>query len=796
MLQNRIASQAPSAGSLPDKWCPVPLTPTAGLPAACELKAAVRCRVAGIFALCLLATLGVGAWRMKSRARPFASLQFGPSITAEQRVRHALSKLPIYFIENRGQLDARVAYYVQGAETSVYFTSLGLTFTSTGRRGVSPPVVLPASLRPANAAAQRWAVNLEFVGSDPKVTPRGRSRGSAIVSYFKGPRETWKTGLATYSSIVYANLWPGIDLQYSGAMDHLKYEYIVQPGTSVDRIRLRYRGATYVGINAAGQIEVRTPLGIFRDDRPYAYQEIEGRQVRVEASYEGTGDVFGFRIGAYDRNRPLIIDPAVLVYAGFLGGSGNDVATSVAVDESGNAYVTGFTPSTEPGFPVTAGPDLTYNGGDEDAFVAKVNAEGTGLIYAGYIGGSGKDEGYGIAVDRTGNAYVTGAAGSDEHTFPVAGGPGLTYGGEDDAFIAKVNADGTGLIYAGYIGGSNFDYGSSVAVDNTGSAYVTGYTGSNEFSFPVTAGPDLTFNGGDQDAFVAKVNPDGTALVYAGYIGGSGAFDRGQGIAVDRSGNAYVAGRTNSTHETFPVTVGPDLTFNGLIDAFVAKVNSEGTALLYAGYIGGAGNDQGLGITIDRSDNAYVTGFTNSTTAQGFPAAMGPDTTHNGGNDAFVAKVNPDGTALLYAGYVGGSGNDQGHGIAVDCAERVLVTGFTSSTEATFPVVDGPDLTHNGGNDAFVARVNVEGTALIYAGYLGGTGDDQGRGIAVDNSGNAYVAGRTDSTEASFPAIEGPDLTHNGSATDAFVAKILGDAGTPPKAVRNAVRKQPGGGTR
>ena len=282
-------------------------------------------------------------------------------------------------------------------------------------------------------------------------------------------------------------------------------------------------------------------------------------------------------------------------------------------------------------------------------------------------------------------------------------GPDLSFNGVNDAFVAKVNATGSGLLYAGYIGGSGDDHGRGIAVDSSGNAYVAGRTTSTQATFPVTGGPDLTFNGGE-DAFVAKVNASGTALVYAGYIGGIGD-DLGAGIAVDGSGNAYIAGQTDSTQATFPVTVGPDLTYNGLIDAFVAKVNAAGTGLLYAGYIGGSSIDVAAGIAVDSSGTAYVTGFTSSTQAT-FPVTMGPDLTQNGSDDAFVARVNAAGTALLYAGYIGGSGSDNGSGIAVGSSGNAYVVGSTTSTEATFPVKVGPDLTKNLSDDAFVARIS------------------------------------------------------------------------------------------
>ena len=336
--------------------------------------------------------------------------------------------------------------------------------------------------------------------------------------------------------------------------------------------------------------------------------------------------------------------------------------------------------------------------------------------------------------------------------------------------MAKVNSSGTALVYCGFIGGSDTDYGYGIAVDGSGNAYVTGHTYSTEATFPKTVGPDLTHNGLN-DAFAAKVNSSGTALVYCGYIGGS-SYDYGYGIAVDGPGNAYVTGETSSTEATFPETVGPDLTQNGSNDAFVAKVNSSGTALVYCGYIGGSSYEYGRGIAVDGPGNAYVTGITDSAEST-FPETVGPDLTQNGSYDTFVAKVNSSGTALVYCGYLGGSSDDNSRGIAVDGSGNAYVTGQTDSTQATFPETVGPDLTYNGGfSDAFVAKVNSSGTALDYCGYFGGSNGDYGVGIAVDGSGNAYVTGQTDSTQATFPETVGPDLTYNGGSWDAFVAKV------------------------
>jgi len=716
-----------------------------------------------------------------------------PAVQAS--LEQTLGQLPLYFVENQGQVNERVAYYIQGRDKTIYFTAEGVTFVLTdltpqppslqGRGSNSPPRVGEGL---GERSLQRWAVKLDFIGARPNVHPSGQDKTEAVISYFKGSPDQWHTGLPTYARLVYPDLWPGIDLVYYGTVNRLKYEFIVHPGADPAQIRLAYCGATGVMLNTAGQLEITTPLGGFTDDTPVAWQEIDGRRVPVPVAYAlaethldpdldnpqsaiANRQSYAFHLGAYDPTLPLVLDPAMLVYCGYIGGSDVDWGYDIAVDGVGHAYVTGYTSSSEATFPITVGPDLTYNGGVDDTFVAKVKADGTGLVYCGYIGGSGWDESWGIAVDGAGNAYVTGYTFSSEDTFPVTVGPDLTYNDGGDIFVAKVKADGTGLVYCGYIGGSGVDWGHNIAVDGAGHAYITGGTNSSEATFPVTGGPDLTYNAYG-DAFVAKINPPGTGLVYCGYIGGSGG-DVGLGIAVDGAGHAYVTGGTESSQATFPVTVGPDLTYNdGEADAFVAKVQADGTGLVYCGYIGGNGGDDGTGIAVDEAGNAYVTGRTVSSEAT-FPVAVGPDLTYNGGYiDAFVAKVKADGTGLVYCGYIGGSGVDGGLDIAVDGVGHAYITGFTTSSEATFPVTGGPDLTYNAYDDAFVAKVNPPGTVLVYCGYIGGSGNDEGNGIAVDRAGNTYVTGRTGSSQATFPVIGGPDLTFNGGNYDVFVAQV------------------------
>jgi uncharacterized repeat protein (TIGR01451 family) len=490
-------------------------------------------------------------------------------------------------------------------------------------------------------------------------------------------------------------------------------------------------------------------------------------------------------VGAYDASRPLVIDP-VLSYSTYLGGSFDDSASSIAVDAAGSAYVTGETNSTD--FPTANSVDSAYGGGDSDTFVAKLNAEGTALVYATYLGGNtfstggavSGGGGLGIAVDAYGDAYVTGFTNSTN--FPTANPLQPAYGGGvSDAFVAKLNAAGSALVYATYLGGSVFDACHGIALDAAGNAYVTGITAST--NFPTANALQPAYGGGRDNAFVAKLNAAGSALVYATYLGGSdGIGDNGTtgtGLAVDTAGNAYVTG---STLGSFPTTAnalqpsyGEDKLKSNNGDAFVAKLNVAGSALVYATYLGGNGRDQGYGIALDAYGNAYVTGLTTSTN---FPTA-GPLQPTGGDDgfgtlDAFVAKLNAAGSALVYATYLGGKGADEGHAIALDGAGNAYVTGVTSSID--FPTAD--PLQPTGGDngfgltDAFVAKFNAAGSALVYATYLGGTRADIGNGLAVDAAGNAYVAGLTNSTD--FPTANPlqPGNDTNGYGGDAFVAKI------------------------
>jgi hypothetical protein len=716
----------------------------------------------------LLAALGCLQTSIAGQ-RGFTDLQAPAAVSPHgPRIHTDFGKIPLQFLPNKGQVDGPAVFYVPGKDKTIYFAVGGLTYVLHGQQESTP---------------ERWVVKLDFVGSNPEAVPTSVEESGAVISYFKGKPDAWQTGLSASSRIIYRELWPGIDLVYQGTFDRLKYEFVVRPGADPARIKLAVRGAETFGHTADGRLKIQTPAGGFEDDAPVAYQEIGGVRREVPVSYDLDAKRYGFSVGSFDPGQTLVIDPSTLIYCGFIGGGGDDRGHAIAVDREGCAYIAGLTAS--PSLPVTVGPDPTSNG-SVDAFVAKVNAEGTGLVYCGFLGGSDDDSGHGVGVDASGNAYVAGRTRSSHATFPVFIGPDLTYNSGTmatygDAFVAKVGASGTSLEYCGYIGGADEDFAHGIAVDAAGNAFVVGTTQSTHATFPVAVGPDLSHNTGS-DAFIAKVDPTGARLVYCGYIGGNGG-DGGYGVALDTSGCAYVTGGVYPTLDDqdqprlplFPAAGGPDLTWNGAGDAFVAKVAANGSSLLYCGYIGGSSSERGLGIAVDGAGCAYVTGETLSTEAT-FPVKVGPDLIYHpregsegGWADAFLAKVDAAGTGLVYCGYIGGSEDDFGYGVAVDASGSAYVTGETHSDQTSFPVLNWPYRKAGGSWDAFVTKVLPSGAGLAYSGFIGGGGTDGGRGIAVDAAGCAYITGTTNSHD--LPTVVGPDLIWHISE-DVLVAKV------------------------
>ena len=724
-------------------------------------------RKTGLACGVLLAIVMIGFFARSDKAL------LSKSAPPQARLLQSYGKLPLSFEANRGQTDKQVKFLSRGAGYALFLTPTEAVLSlkaETGQR-TKKESVLPVSNEPKSAASKAAVVRIRLEHATGKTKVSGIDELAGKSNYFIGNDSAqWRRDIPTFGGVKYQGIYSGVDLIYYGNQRQLEYDFVVAPGADPRQIELSFAGANRLRLDAAGNLVVSIAGGEIVEHTPVIYQDIEGIRQRVTGGYElRSGHTVGFKLAAYDHREQLTIDPS-LVYATYLGGSDADGGAGIAVDSSGNAYITGDTLSTN--FPTAGALQTTYGGG-RDAFVAKLNASGTALIYSTYLGGSDLDAGHLIAVDSLGNAYITGLTRSSD--FPTtAGALQTTSGGGFDAFISKLNSSGSALIYSTYLGGSNDDVGFGIAVDTLGNAYVNGYTFSS--NFPTTVGALQTTFGGVRDAFVSKVNSSGSALIYSTFMGGSND-DVGASIVVDSIGNAYVNGYTNSID--FPTTAGAfQTTLGGGYDQYISKLNSSGSALIYSTYLGGSGSEQAqVGIAVDSSGNAYVAGGTQSTNFPTTPGAL--QTAFGGGaDDAFVSKLNSSGSALIYSTYLGGSNVDVGEGIALDSSGNAFVTGYTNSSD--FPTTAGaPQTTIGGGFDVFVSTLNSNGSALIFSTYMGGSNDEFiGPSPAVDSSGNAYVTGSTASSD--FPTTAGAfQTTFGGGSGDAFIAKI-GNAAPPP----------------
>ena len=576
---------------------------------------------------------------------------------------------------DRTQTDPQVKFLSRGGRHVLFLTPtetvLVLTTPKQAAKDESPSIRGKPG-RPEEGT--RTVLRMTFTGANPTPRIAGLEALPGKANYFIGNDPAkWQTNVPTYAKVRYEELYPGIDLVYYGTHRQLEYDFVVRPGADPSRIALEFTGADRLELDPAGDLVMHTAAGQIRQRKPVIYQEVEGVRKEIPGGYavRGSQEV-GFRVAAYESGRPLVIDPT-LDYSTFLGGSSSDQGLGIAVDANGGAYVTGKTSSLD--FPTTVG---TFGGGT-DAFVTKLDPSGSTLVYSAYLGGISTDEGRGIAVDATGNAYVTG---SGQNGFAVTSGAFDTTfnGGLIDAFVTKLNAGGSALVYSTFLGGSGNDEGFGIAVDGNGSAYVTGKTGS--LDFPMTVGAFHTTSGGGTDAFVTKLDPSGSALVYSTFLGGNNT-DEGHGIALDAAGSAYVTGVTASAD--FPVTAGTfDATFGGNTDAFVAKINPSGSALVYSTYLGGANQDQGNGIAVDATPSAYVTGYTFS---DDFPVTSGAlQSVRRGDFDAFVAKISEDTTPPSVSC---GSPDGLWHSsdVSIPCTASDSGSGLANPADASFSLV-------------------------------------------------------------------------------------------------------------
>jgi hypothetical protein len=687
--------------------------------------------------------------------------------TARARIVQTYGTLPAQFEINRGQTDPRVKFLARGPGYNVFLTSteaILLLSTSPTRRNRRVDITRPAERHQGRSAVVRMSLR----GANAAPTVTGENELPATVNYLRGSDAArWHTNVPTYARVRYREIYPGIDLVYYGRERSLEYDFVVSPGAEPGQIVLEFDGADRLQLDAGGDLLLHTAEGSIRHRRPFIYQVVEGRRRPVAGRYVRRGDrAIGFRVGTYDRTRPIVIDP-VVDYSTYLGGIGGEVAYAVAVEDE-FAYVTGYTGSYD--FPATPGAfGERFSGGAEygDVFVAKLDQAGTGLIYATYLGGSGDEEGLDIAV-RDGYAYVTGGTRSS-YDFPVTPGAFDTtynagYGGYIDGFVTKLSPTGSSLVYSTYLGGSESDQGMGIAVDDEGRAHVTG--SSTSFDFPTTPRAfDRTVEP-PGDAFVVKLNPAGSRLLYSTALGGID-YDVGLDVAVDAAGEAYVSGFAGFL---FPTTRGAyDETFNfGGGDGFVTKLRRNGTGLVYSTYVGGAGSDDASDIAVDEVGSVYVAGNTQS---KDFPTVLGAhDPNYDGDTDAFVLKLRPSGAALAYSTFLGGVREEFVGGIALDRRGRAWVTGMTRSGD--FPTTsDAADGTRDGDLDAFVTQFNRIGSDVLYSTYLGGNSYDWGMGIALDEQGQVYVTGLTGSLN--FPTTPGAvDPFLIGPSADAFVTRF------------------------
>ena len=630
------------------------------------------------------------------------------------------SALPLSFEANGGQTDRAVDFLARGQGYTLFLT--GGDAVLTLRR----PVKSPSAATRFNSRPRQSVLRLRVLGanSHPAVTGGDQLPGKA--NYFIGNDPAkWRTDLPTYAKVTYRNVYPGVDLAYHGIQGgQLEYDFVVSPGADAEAIGLEIaplgsssrQSKKSLRLNSQGDLLVPTEDGELQFHKPILYQNAlsGGARTAVQGQY-----VLSAANQVHFRVGPY------------------DHTRPLVID------------------PV--------------------------VIYSTYVGGSGGDVGYGIAVDVNLDAYIAG--GTNSTNFPTAAALGSssyqpTYGGSGDAFIVKVNYEGSKLLYSTYLGGSGSDSATAIALAS-GNAFVTGSTTSMNFPVLAPAGPGTpmvfqpTYGGGASDAFVTQLAAGGDSLVYSSYLGGSGA-DFGQGIAVNASlGVAYVTGSTQSTN--FPILNPLQANLAGSSDVFVTGVNATAEALLYSTYLGGSSADVAQTIQIDSAGDIYIAGYTFSSN---FPVQDPYQNALKGPQNAFVAEIAAGGASLKYSTYLGGSGTDRANGLALDSTGNAYVVGTTSSPD--FPVTAGAYQTVNRGvSNIFISKLNPAGSGLLYSTYLGGTSLDQGNGIAVNSAGNVFVTGSTQS--ADFPTLNpvqsvlgisaGP-LCGTAPCPDAFVTQL------------------------
>lgn len=682
-----------------------------------------------------------------------------------------LDSLPLYFQLNMGQKSSLAKYISDHRQYTAFFNQNEIIF----------------ALKPNKEARESESLvdylKIKLDGSNSTALIIGENELEGKVNYFIGnDPKSWITDIPIYQKLRYKDIYTGIDLVFYGnshtsesASENkntsgiLEHDFIIKPGADPQQIKFDFTDADNIEITGQGDLLITKKNNTFTLLKPKAYQEIDNKHIDIPCCYKlADGKYASFTIGDYDNKTPLIIDP-VLMYSTYFGGSGSDWASSIAINILGDAYVTGAAtslnlPPVTPSSPFD--PYQPFLAGGVDAYVVRIKADGSGIIYFTYLGGSGTDMAFDITVHLD-NAVLTGSTSSSNFPVSYAFQPNLK--GAQNGFVTKISSGGNLLMFSTYFGGSGTDASNGIAVDNRGDIYITGNTSSPDLIPPNLINKAIQFQLiGAPDAFVAKIKADGSALLYVTYLGGSG-YENGMSIAVDQYFQAYITGSTSSYEDMlgsygFPVYNAIQSELRGTVNAFITKINAEGTRFIYSTYFGGNGGDSGNGIAVDIAERAYITGDTTSTN---FPTFRAIQDKLKGAQNAFTARIAPDGT-LLFSSYLGGTGTDRGQKIAIDKDFYGYIIGTTTSKN--FPVVNPIISTNQGLQDAFVAKINYLESILLFSTYLGGENIDVGNGIAVDPSfGIAYAAGWTQSKK--FPVVNPFQPSILGSS-DAFVSKI------------------------
>jgi len=671
-----------------------------------------------------------------------------------------------FFIENRGQADEGCGrYYSMGDPLSVAFGDDWFAYF------YNPP----GSTNKASSAL----IKVRFMDAS-EVNLRPMDATQMTLSYMLGNDESkWLNGISSYRTLIYEDLWDDIDLRFLFSDGQMKYEFIVPPGNDPGNIQLMYEGVDDMMIDPIDKdLCLSNSLLTLKDRRPYAYHLDGGVRSRVPCEFDITQDpVVGFMLGIEEVTRTTIIDPGINFFS-FIGGGQYDYGNGLAQDANGDLYLTGWTNS--PNFPTTAGVyDRTLD--QIDSYIACINGSDGTIRYISFIGGGLDDRATDVVVTGDGNAIILGNTYSKD--FPITpGAMNLTSSSQSpDVFITMIDPRGSGPIYSCVIGGNKTDSGLALAVDPSGCTYLTGYTSSDDL--PVSGSAfDQERSSGSTDAFVMKISAIGDSIVYCSYLGGTNEENLGEkvGIVVDNASCAYVCGQTSS--DDFPTVPGSyDTSFNGVKDIFITKFNENGSALIFSTYLGGSRTDDSNAICLDGNGRVLVTGHT---TSQDYPRSSNAfDVIYNGESEALLTILDPNGTTLEVSSYLGGSSAEVGYGITVDEFGNPYICGYTLSHD--FPTTnDGFDNTFNGIRDAFVVKMDPNGTDVLASTFIGGSDEDRAREVLVTGSGYVSVIGETHSVD--FPTtISAPYTRHSGQA-DTFVCSfrfdpIQGVAPGPPR---------------